>query len=223
MADLKDETETYLDFLIRCKDDSRLSGVPSNVIRTARNQDFGSANQKIGHQYYVLSGDTHYFVSRILFLNHVSVYSSFCGHQCIENYLKAYWKYRSPNSRPLEGHNLRKLLDNCLTVLPESDSILRSPRIEVIIDKYEPYYELPRYPVYRRGPSQGGAKHMCLYPDDIYVLDYFVMQMRQLIPYPDKMFDVLKERQLLDLAAFSKPSNLSDLFIYNNINCITEK
>ncbi len=100
---------------------------------------------QIGFWRYVQSGDYHYFVSRVLFFHMVAQYSFFSAHQCIENYLKGYLKFR--NERPPDTHILKGLLDRCRQNNTDSSSFINSSYADAIILRFEPFYELARYPV----------------------------------------------------------------------------
>ena len=141
--------------------------------------------EKTAYWSYIQSADYHYFVSRVLFMNHVIEYSNFSGHQCIETYLKAYLKFR--NVIPPNWHSLGKLIGRANEV--SEDTFIESAELSVIAAKYEPFYELARYPVQRRGPKCGYA---FIYPDDIYILDYFVLKMRQIMSIPENTWDLFR-------------------------------
>ena len=151
-------------------------------------RQYRDAVERIDYWRYVQSGDYHYFISRILFLHHIPEYSFFAGHQCIENYLKGYLKRQ--NQVPPDWHRLHRLLAKCRESADPSDSFVHDDRASVIVAKYEPFYELARYPVQKRAPKGGYAY---LFPDDIYVLDYFVLRMRRMLPIPGNTWDILKD------------------------------
>ena len=185
--------------------------VPS--IEELEREDYREAVEKTEYWSYVQSADYHYFISRILFLHHITSYSYFCGHQCLENYLKAYLKFK--NQHPPNEHILRNLLGRCRSISPSSDSFIHGENISIIVAKYEPFYELARYPVQKKRPKSGYA---FLIPDDIYVLDYFVMKMRQILSIPDNTWDILKHGHYdLHQCQRSFPS-FYNLFFANNIN-----
>lgn len=163
------------------------------------------------------SADYHYFISRILFLHHILNYSQFSGHQCIENYLKAYLKYKE--QIPPNTHDLQKLLRYCRAEEPVADSFINNDNIEIIIAKYEPFYELARYPVQKQHPKDGYA---FLIPDDIFILDYFVMRMREILAIPANTWDVLKDGHVNLFQCQQNFPNFYNFFFVDNIN-FTEK
>ena len=69
-------------------------------------------------------------------------------------------------------------------------NFITSKEIEIIVKKYNPFYENTRYPVQKKRPKNG--QYTIFYPFDIQVLDYFVLKMREVMPYPNNMWDMLK-------------------------------
>lgn len=137
---------------------------------------------------YVHSADYHYFVSRVLFLNHVVEYSFFSAQQCIENYLKAY--LRDHNKTPSNTHKLTDLLNKCKSLSSDPLSFINSVYADVIIQKFDPFNEVARYPVQNVRPKDG---YGFFYPLDIYMLDYFVFQMRKVLSVPKTTWDIFDE------------------------------
>jgi len=174
--------------------------------------DFREAVEKTDYWSYVQKADYHYFVSRILFLHKLFSYSHFCSHQCIENYLKAYLKLKKQT--PPNCHALLKILERIKTIAPESDKFIYSNEMALILKMYAPFYEFARYPVHHQRPKNG--HYIDFFPDNIYVLDYFVMRMRELLTVPNR--DILKNgHKDLYLCQRSFP-NFYSLFYENNIN-----
>jgi HEPN domain-containing protein len=183
------------------------------VVETIDNKTYKSEVSNADYWRYIQSADYHYFISRVLFLQHIVEYSHFSGHQCIENYLKAYLKYKKqvpPNSHELDG-----LLNRCRSAAPKSESFIHGGYISIITKKYEPFYELARYPVQRKRPQGGYAS---LIPDDIFVLDYFVSKMRNILDIPENTWDILDDGHyhLADCQRFHP--NFYKLFFQYNIN-----
>jgi len=200
------EIEQYVDFL---------SNVPDDAANITRNEPvpksiYEQKKKMIGFEYFILSADSSYFVSRFLFFNGLVEYSFFSGQQCIENYLKAYLKFS--NKYPKEDlHDLSELLELCRNA--GKDDFINSARANIIIERFNPFYEIARYQVQRNFRPKGG-KYMFLFPDDIYPLDYFVFKMRELLPYPKNMWNVLKEGRPLEIlndvaASFFKENNIN--------------
>jgi HEPN domain-containing protein len=175
--------------------------------------EYVEAVQSIEYWRYVQAADYHYFVSRVLFLLHVTEYSFFAGHQCVENYLKAYLKSRG--ALPDNIHRLGKLLDTVRSLAPVADGFLHEDRASIVVERFEPFYELARYPVRRSRPKGGYA---FLIPDDIYVLDYFVLRMRSLLSIPSNTWDILRDGHYnLELCKEQSP-HFYRLFAINNVN-----
>lgn len=170
-------------------------GVPRVIERNIKSpniifrdeKEFRETIKQIDYWHFIQSADYHYFISRILFLHHIPEYSYFCGEQCIENYLKAYIKYKG-NEFQL-NHNLRYYLDLCCSVEPNIE-FFQDDRILIIISIFEPFNELARYPVQKRRPKE---PLFFMFPDDIYMLDYFVFKMRELLTIPSNTWDILKK------------------------------
>ena len=128
---------------------------------------------------FIQQGDYHYFVSRVLFMHQVVDYSNFSAHQCIENYLKGYLKFLNCSFKTT--HNLDSLLQKCKENALDSHLFIFSNRAKLIIDRFDPFYELARYPVQLRSrPKRGFFSY--IFPLDISVLDYFVFRMREIFP-----------------------------------------
>jgi hypothetical protein len=62
--------------------------------------------------------------------------------------------------------------------------------IEIIVERFDPFNEVVRYPVARTRP-EGGA-WTSIYPTDMHVMDYFIYKMRQVVPVPPKHNDIFK-------------------------------
>ena len=185
----------------------------SNLIKDEKGFNIAIAIKKIEYWHFIQSADYHYFISRILFLHHIPEYSFFCGEQCIENYLKAYLKYKNQNF-PLE-HDLRELLKRCRKVKTNVDDFIQNDKISLVISKFEPFYELPRYPVQKKRPKDG---LVFWFPDDIYILDYFVMKMRELLTIPSNTWDILKKGHYRLNECKQEFPNFYNTFFFNNIN-----
>lgn len=150
--------------------------------------DFLDRAERIKYWRYIDSADYHYFVARILFLRMVYEYSFFSGFQCIENYLKSFLKYGGA-AVPIK-HTLGELLELCRGVVQLKPDFIHSRYIGLIIRRFESFYEIGRYPVQKIRPKRGVRAFS--YPEDIYVLDYFVYQMRRIltIPETENMWDM---------------------------------
>jgi hypothetical protein len=179
------DADSYLLFL---RDTARKGGANLVFSRQVNKAEFRAREARTEHWQYVQSGDFHYFVSRVLFLNHVLIYSLFAGHQCVENYLKGYLKLCN---HPLPRiHDLPKLLYRCREAAPLSHFFIHSDQAWVVAQRYDPFYELARYPVTTVAPQGGWA---IFYPFDLQVLDYFVLRMRQLLSIPATTWDIMRD------------------------------
>lgn len=148
----------------------------SEVKQKIRDSDYWS---------WIQSADYHYFISRALFLNNVREYSLFAGHQCVENYLKAYIRYRGHT--PKMKHDLISLLEDCRCVAAAGDLFIFSDQALVVSERYNPFYELARYPIHSIRPDGG---YSIVFPLDLVVLDYFVYRMREIMPSSGKSWDI---------------------------------
>ena len=141
------------------------------------------------HLCYVRSGEKNYAVARLLSELQVFDYAMFCGQQSVENYLKAYIK--SLGKQPSATHSLAGLLSECRDGMG-ADSFLASDAAETIAQVFDPFNEIARYPVHRTGPK--GRAWTLFYPDDMYILDYFVFRMRELLPVPENQSTLFRSR-----------------------------
>jgi HEPN domain-containing protein len=103
------------------------------------------------HVQFVLSGEKHYAVARLLFQFNVWDYALFCSQQSIENYLKAYVK--AVGQRPKTTHSLVALLKQCREIGSPPPFIM-SEYIETIAQRFEAFNEIGRYPVTRTGQQK---------------------------------------------------------------------
>ncbi len=165
---------------------------------------------------FIIYADYHYFVSRILFLNEIFEYSAFAGYQCIENYLKATIKYF--NEIPKKTHRLSSLLNHCISLSPEGLDFLRGNEIKTIISKYDPFYSMSRYPI----SNIRIDAYLYEYPDDIYLLDYFVYRFKELLPFPNRYRSVFNGDHYLINSCKENSPDVFSLFTKQNINFITE-
>lgn len=184
--DMLKKIEKYIDFLANVPKDA------ANIIKNQLNVNYNSDISNIGYECFMLSGDKNYFVSRFLFFNRIHEYSFFCAQQCIENYLKACLKFSG--GKPQDTHDLSALLEECKRI--GHDAFIHSTRIKTIIERFKPFYELSRYPVQKKFMPRG-QQYAIMHPDDIRPLDYFVYKIREIMPYPINMWDVLKIGNLI--------------------------
>lgn len=168
--------------------------------------------EKTPYYEFIVYADYHYFISRILFMNSLTLYSFFSGQQCIENYLKAYIRFR--NKIPKTSHCLSDLLSICKELSTENEDFLFSDDILTILYKYEPFNEMPRYPVSKTRTNG----YIWSYPEDIYILDYFVYKFREIMPFPDGNQDILKEENFYINFCKRDSPLLYNCFLDRNIN-----
>jgi len=197
-------------------DGKRSSRAPS--LGNLHGKEYRDAVEKIEYWRFIQSADYHYFVSRILYLHHILTYSQFCSQQCIENYLKAYLKFK--NKPHQNSHNLTALLASCRDIAPVSDTFIKSDRIATIISMYEPFYELARYPVQKTRPK---GTYCLVTPGDIYILDYFVMKMREILAIPGNTGDILKKGHESLISCQTFYPKFYSVFFEDNINFVKRK
>lgn len=205
------EIEKYILFLdnIRKNDPEA-----SNISLIDKNQNFHSDVMKTDYWRYLGKGDYHYFISRILFLHYIGEYSFFSAQQCVENYLKGY--LRSLNEKPPNTHDLKKILDVCKTKTSDTSSFIHSEFLDVIVQRFNPFNEIARYPVQIMKTKTD--TYGFVFPRDIYVLDYFIYKMREILPLPNNVRDVLKD-SLMELEFCKKEfPEFYEKFKENNIN-----
>ncbi len=165
---------------------------------------------------FVQSADYHYFVGRILLSQQVHLYGLLCAHQCVENYLKAYLAFRTVPIDPV--HELLKLLKKARDNTPDSESFLRSDDAETICEKFEPFYEIGRYPVQVTRPKDG--KYVVMPSVELAVLDYFVFQIRRVLVLPPRSWDLLSEMGHIELQVVKElRPEFYAIFQEGNINC----
>lgn len=165
---------------------------------------------------FVQSADYHYFVGRVLLSQQVHLYGLLCTHQCVENYLKAYIAFRAV---PVDTvHELLKLLQKARNNTPDSGSFIHSEDIETICEKFEPFYEIARYPVQITRPKD--CKYIVMPSVELAVLDYFVLQMRRILILPPGSWDLLSEEGHIELQMVKElRPEFYAIFKEGNINC----
>jgi HEPN domain len=177
--------------------------------------EFESDLKKVDFLAFITFGNYHYFISRILFMNYDTGYSYFAGQQCIENYLKAFIKWKE--QIPPTIHDLLKLLEKCNTIASIEERKFLSDKIYTIAYKYNPFDEIPRYPV-THNKWYGQAT---LFPDDIYILDYFVLKMLDLFGL-EKNKQELRDGHFLNSFLIKEHSpDFMNKFFEGNIICQT--
>lgn len=177
------DIEGYLVFL------EQTEGTSGNMPVLEKVSDYSEKVNRAEYWRYIHSADHHYFVARVLFLKMVFEYSYFSGFQCIENYLKAYLKCHGRTV--LSEHPLGKLLGRCREVPSRTPDFIDTKYVALIVRRFDPYYEVGRYPVQHVRPKAGTQSF--LHPDDIFVLDYFVYQMRRMLTVPDNTWDMFAQ------------------------------
>lgn len=212
-----EELEKSLNFLIEVEKKNKHANVPQ--LENLSPADYEIAIKNVDYWRFVQSADQHYFMARVLGLHGIFEYSQFCGYQCIENYLKAYLKYKG--IIPKKTHNLSKvLLVECQNIAPASDNFIHSDFIAIIIKMYEPFYELARYPVQQTRPDQG--KYVSS-SEDIFIIDYFVLKMRQILSIPENTWDILRDGHVNLHRTREYHPEFYSIFFYRNINFIERK
>ncbi len=143
------EAQRLLAHARSAKASGALNIAPTEKDRTRFKQEVSTADWTR----FVQSADYHYFVGRILLSQQVHLYGLLCAHQCVENYLKAYLAFRTVPVNPV--HELLELLKKARNNTLNSDSFLHSDDAETICEKFEPFYEIGRYPVQITRPKDG--------------------------------------------------------------------
>lgn len=163
---------------------------------------------------FVQSADYNYFVARVLLAQSIGLYGLFAAQQCVENHLKA--ALIKGGAAVLQTHNLRQLLVAARDVSP-ADSILRSLHLETICLRFNPFYEMGRYPVHFTRPRDG--TYISTPTQDILYLDYFVCRMRQEMPLQIDSWDILGNlgHQELELVREFNPEVYA-VFVSGNLN-----
>jgi len=205
--------QKYIHFLNSC-----IGSDVANIQPTVKLDDdtYKEELNNIGYQYYIKSAQDHYFVSRTLFMNYIFDYSLFSAYQCIENYMKAFIKYK--NHVPPLTHNLNELKGKCSELVTINDAFIDSMEFSTIIYYYNPFYTMTRYPVSREMWVPRGHVH----PNGIYVLDYFVMKFREMVALPEKMSDLLKENDSTFILCKKHSPSFFNTFIQGNINFLSQ-
>jgi len=193
LANLRREPEPVraADHYVRFLRESANRGASNLVFaqRTSR-EEFQRRLNRTDYWQWVQSADYHYFISRALSLRSITEYSLFASHQCVENYLKAYIRCR--RRTPPMSHDLVSLLMKCRATAPARDLFIFSDQATVVAERYNPFYELARYPVHTVTPGTGS--YVILAQQDLTVLDYFVYRMRRVLPAPPGAgWDILTE------------------------------
>lgn len=190
-----------------------------NIVSTSFNQNFDLDITNSKYQDFIGSGDYHYFIGRVIFTKGCGIYGFFCAQQCIENYLKAYvifLKHKLDKKLIRKyNHDLHGWLSCCRNIASKK-SFLQTKRAELIITKFDPFNELPRYPVSRRGIK--GGNFAFIQPHDIYPLDYFIFKIRKEMPLPNGTWDILGDGRPYWASSLAKDDPLVQAFKFNNIN-----
>jgi HEPN domain-containing protein len=169
-----EEIERILEFTLRAK---KKDPSLNNLMGVEHSLTFESDMKTAGAPDFSSSAEQSYAVARLLLQLRVHWYAYFCAQQTVENYLKAYIKARGMD--PRVTHSLRDLLIQCRESQPTS-SFVASEHIEAVVLKFDGFNEAPRYLVQRRKP--GTRAWVGSFPDDMYILDYFVFCIRKELP-----------------------------------------
>lgn len=182
-----------------------LLDVESLLSRTRRAYDEGALNvsktvadkakfkvdlDNVPWENFVMNADHSYFVARVLLSQGVHLYGLFCAHQCVEVYLKAHMRRCGSPVPPV--HRLQVLLAKTREVSTTPTEFIHAAHAETICLRFEPFYEIARYPVRVSGPEDG--KWMAGGGIDEKFLDYFVYQMRQTLALPPNGWDILSDQ-----------------------------
>jgi HEPN domain-containing protein len=164
---------------------------------------------------FVHHADYSYFVARTLLSQGVHLYGLFCAHQCVEAYLKALLCHA--NITIPQKHNLQLLLARARKRPPSENGFLQSDLAETVCLRYEPFYELARYPV--RVHRQTEEAWFWFSGEDEQILDYFVHRMRELLVLPPGHWDILSNQGHFHLQLVHEMCpQLHALFVKGNLN-----
>lgn len=211
------EIEKHLTFFKNTADQHPTSlNVPE--FESVAKQDYKSRVANIDYWYFIQHADQHYFVARILFIHHVIEYSFFAAQQCVENYLKAYLKFRK--TIPPDTHDLKTLLDQCRRSSHTLEPFITSTHIEMIVQLFNPFNELARYPIQKNRPKDG--QYLLMYPTDIFNLDYFVYRMREILSIPTNTWDILRNGLQQLVSCQEECPDFYSVFRNDNINFSAE-
>ena len=199
---------------ILAKNDWKGGGFPGSAKVT--HQEFNKGREKSTYLDFISFGNYHYFVSRILSMSRIYQYALFTGQQCIENYLKSIILYKQKEF-PIT-HNLKTLLEYCKKNYSMKEaSFIHSEYLRLIIKKYDPFYEISRYPI-PKAVKVKGESYAYMDGDEQY-LDYFVYKIREIIELPKKGWDIFSEQGHYLLGSCKKMNpEIYSLFLINNIN-----
>jgi HEPN domain-containing protein len=202
------EIGNYIDFLFSC-----IGTEASNITATTEisKTEFKDKVGKSNFVSFINFANYHYFISRVLFLSRDQGYSFFAGQQCVENYFKGF--IRMKGEKPRSTHKLIKLLEDCRTYADQSDEFIFSDQVFTIAYKYNYFYEIPRYPV----TNQKWLPYMSQFPDDIFVLDYFVHKMLLLMSLENERQSLRNLHIINMLNPSDHTSEIHKLFFFRNI------
>ena len=163
---------------------------------------------------FVQRADYSYFVAESSSLRGVHLYGLFCTHQCVEGYLKAFLRL-SKSSIP-QSHNLLNILSKVRECNNDTNGFLHSDYSEAICRRYDPFYEVARYPAQQTRPKDG--IYAVASSIDGQFIDYFVYRMREIMPLPQDGWDILKQGHMeLEIVKELRPSFYS-IFTDGNLN-----
>jgi len=125
----------------------------------------------------------------------------------------------SREETPRDSHDLRQLCNEASRLWQDDFAFLRSRRCDIILECYLPFYEVPRYPVARRGPERGWVFQI---PDGVVLLDYFVHEMRTVLSVPENTWDIFRNGHFDLHFACNQFPELAELFRAGNLNFAAE-
>ena len=178
-----------------------------------RNAVFAQDQRAADFLQYTHSAEHNYEVARLLFELRIWDYALFCSQQSVENYFKAYIKRQG--FEPRMTHSLTDLLQQCREPHQHA-AFLASEHAETIAQYFNPFNEIARYPVHRNRP--GGGAYVISYPDHMYVLDYFVYRMRDLLPIPSDHASLFRDGTVKLMSFRREHPAIYQLIKRSNIN-----
>jgi HEPN domain-containing protein len=192
------------------RNDPTLDNLPTVTV-LSRSQ-IQSQIEAVEYSDFLRHAQYHYAVARLLFQARLHWYAFYCSQQAVETYLKAFIKHRG--GLPPMTHELSKLLERARE-LDTTSQFINGPHIESVVLKFDPYNELPRYPAHRVGTENPAM--VGFFPDDMQVLDYFVLRMHEQLPTPTSPDFLPAARPFLYMLEHQMPG-LFALLVDSNIN-----
>ena len=100
---------------------------------------------------------------------------------------------------------------------PDGTTFFHSTHAKTVCSRYEPFYEIARYPIQISRPVDG--KYVWISGVDETILDYFVHRTREQLTLPENGWDILSEQGHIDLQLVREMHpQFYALFMSGNVN-----